>query len=423
MQSKTPASLGFAMPAEWEKHEATWVAWPHYGPDWPGKIVPIHWVYGEVVRKICPGELVRIIVKSAEHEALARRVLERARADLRQVEFYRWPTNRGWTRDFGPICMRRGDKGEGSLFSEGAAGRCPASLKRGRESFTGAKKTPVPFSAEVAIVKFKFTAWGYKYPNWRLDDQIALRAAKALGLRVFPAVRDGREFALEGGGIEVNGRGTLMTTEECFLDPVTQVRNPGATRADYEAMFRDYLGATNVLWLGHGIVGDDTHGHVDDLCRFVSPHTVILIQEANESDVNYRPLRDNRERIKDMRLEDGSKIQVVELPCPAPLCYDLRRGRGASLRRSASPTKSTRVSETGSDAAEPRLLRLPASYANFYISNAAVIVPTFNDPQDRIALGTLSELFRDRQVVGIHAVDLVLGFGTLHCLTQQQPAR
>ncbi len=355
LQPKTPAALGFSMPAEWEKHEATWLAWPHHRPDWPGKIVPIHWVYGEIVRKICPGEIVRILVQSAEHEALARRVLEKARADLRQVEFCRWPTNRGWTRDFGPTCVRKGG--------------------------------PRP---EVAIVKFKFTAWGYKYRNWPLDNRIPLRAANALGLRLFTALADGREFALEGGGIEVNGRGTLLTTEECFLDPVVQVRNAGATRADYDRIFRDYLGAANVLWLGHGIVGDDTHGHVDDLCRFVSPDTVILIHEKDESDVNYRPLRDNAERIKGMRLEDGSRINVVELPCPAPLYYGD--------------------------------MRLPASYANFYVSNAAVIVPTFNDPADRIALGTLSELFEDRPVVGIHAVDLVLGFGTLHCLTQQHPA-
>jgi agmatine deiminase len=352
----TPASQGYAMPAEWEKHEATWLAWPHHGPDWPGKIVPIHWVCGEIVRKICPGEVVRIIVQSADHEALARRVLERARADLSQVEFYRWPTDRGWTRDFGPMCVRRG-------------GDRP----------------------EVAIVKFRFTGWGYKYPNWRLDNQIPLRAAKALGLRVFRAMAGGQEFAMEGGGIDVNGRGTLMTTEECFLDPVTQVRNPGAARQNYEAIFRDYLGAANVLWLGRGIVGDDTHGHVDDLCRFVNPNTVVMVQESNESDENYRPLRDNRERIKDMCLENGSKINVAELPCPGPLYYDD--------------------------------MRLPASYANFYISNTAVIVPTFNDPKDRMVLGLLAELFSDREVVGIHAVDLVLGFGTLHCLTQQHPAQ
>ena len=351
----TPAALGFAMPAEWEKHEATWLGWPHNRTDWPGKIVPIHWVFGEMARKISPGEIVRIVVNDRAHEQQARRVLEKARVDPKQVEFHRWPTNRGWTRDFGPTCVRRG----------------------------GARP-------EVAVAKFKFTAWGYKYPNWQLDNRIAAKAAKSLGLRLFPVQVDGKDFALEGGGIDVNGRGTLLTTEECFLHPTVQVRNPGATRADYDRVFRDYLGAANVLWLGDGIVGDDTHGHVDDLCRFVNPTTVVMVQESDPKDINYRPLKENRERLEGMRLEDGSKIRVVDLPCPAPLYYGD--------------------------------WRLPASYANFYISNAAVIVPTFNDPQDRIALGTLADLFPDRTVVGIHAVDLVLGFGTLHCLTQQQPA-
>jgi agmatine deiminase len=189
----------------------------------------------------------------------------------------------------------------------------------------------------------------------------------------------------------VNGSGTLLTTEECFLDQETQCRNPGMARAEYDQVFREYLGARNVIWLGHGIVGDDTHGHVDDLCRFVSRGTVVLIQEKDSDDVNYRPLLENRERLKDARLEDGSKLEVVELPVPAPLWFGD--------------------------------WRLPASYANFYIANAAVIVPTFNDPADRVALGILGELFRDRPVVGIHAVDLVLGFGTLHCLTQQEPRR
>jgi agmatine deiminase len=206
---------------------------------------------------------------------------------------------------------------------------------------------------------------------------------------MFPVMRGKDMVALEGGGIDVNGKGTLLTTEECFLDQKTQCRNPGMTREEYDQVFRDYLGASNVIWLGHGIVGDDTHGHVDDLCRFVNPNTVVLIQEKNENDENFRPLRDNRERLKDARLEDGSKLNVVELPVPAPLYH-------------------------GS-------WRLPASYANFYIANAAVIVPTFNDPNDRVALGILGELFKDRPVVGIHAVDLVLGFGTLHCLTQQHP--
>jgi agmatine deiminase len=201
----------------------------------------------------------------------------------------------------------------------------------------------------------------------------------------------GAPVVLEGGSIDVNGRGSLITTEECLLDPEVQVRNPGLGRADLEAVFRDYLGATNVMWLGKGIAGDDTHGHVDDLCRFVGARTVVLCRENNPHDPNHRPLEENRERLQGMRLEDGSRPEVVDLPMPAPLLFDGRR--------------------------------LPASYANFYVANAAVLVPTFNDPADRTALGILAELFRDRPVVGIHAVELVWGLGTLHCLTQQEPAR
>ena len=357
MSTKKPAALGFAMPGEWDFHEATWLGWPHCKTDWPGKMSTIEWVYGEIVRKIAEGEKVRIIIDSAEREAKARRILTRAHANLTNVEFFRAPSDRGWSRDFGPICVRK----------------------------TGAKP-------EVAIAKFKFTAWA-KYPNWQKDDRLAPRVAERRKLRLFPVERPGRKgelVALEGGGIDVNGRGTLLTTEECFLDQKTQCRNPGMTREEYNQVFRDYLGARNVIWLESGIVGDDTHGHVDDLCRFVNASTVVLIQEKNEKDENYRPLRDNLERMKDARLEDGSRVSVVELPVPAPLYHGD--------------------------------WRLPASYANFYISNAAVIVPTFNDPADRVALGILGELFTDRPVVGIHAVDLVLGFGTLHCLTQQQPA-
>ena len=355
MSMKTPAELGFAMPAEWEPHEATWLGWPHCRTDWPGKLATIEWVYGEIVRKIAEGEKVRIVIDSAAREAKARRILARAHANFANVEFFRTPSDRGWSRDFGPICVR--------------------------------KAGPRP---EVAIAKFKFTAWA-KYPNWHKDDRIAPAIAKRRGLRMFPVTVGEKMVALEGGGIDVNGSGTLLTTEECFLDQKTQCRNPGRTREEYDRVFHDYLGARNVIWLGHGIVGDDTHGHVDDLCRFVNRNTVVLIQEKNEHDVNYRPLRDNWERLKDVRLEDGSRPDVIELPVPAPLYHGD--------------------------------WRLPASYANFYIANAAVIVPTFNDPADRVALGILGELFRDRPVVGIHAVDLVLGFGTLHCLTQQQPAR
>lgn len=345
--------LGFRLPAEWEPHAATWIGWPHNKSDWPGKFAPIPWVYGEIVRHLAAGETVRILVNSTTHEAGARRVLGKGGVDPGRVEFLRFPTNRGWTRDFGPIFVRRDG--------------------------------PPP---EVAIARFHFNAWA-KYPDWKKDNKIPELAAKRLKLRLFePKVR-GRGVVLEGGSIDVNGRGTLITTEECLLDPAVQPRNPGLSRADLEAVFRDYLGASTVLWLGKGIAGDDTHGHVDDLCRFVGPRTVVLCRETNPNDANYRPLAENRERLQGMRVEDGSNVEVVDLPMPGPLVFDGQR--------------------------------LPASYANFYVANTAVLVPTFNDPNDRAALGILGEVFRDRPVVGIHAVDLAWGLGTLHCLTQQQP--
>ena len=349
-----PAVLGFRMPAEWEPHHATWIAWPHNAGDWPGKFATIPWVYGEIVRHLAPGELVRILVNSSAHERRARRVLARAGVDARRVEFLPFPTDRGWTRDFGPLFVRR-------------PGRRP----------------------ELAIARFRFNAWA-KYRAWARDDRVPERAARHFGWRLFRARAGGRDVVLEGGSIEVNGRGTLLTTEDCLLDPRVQVRNPGLGRAELEQVLRDYLGVTNVLWLGCGIAGDDTHGHVDDLCRFVNSRTVVLCRERNPRDANYRALEENRERLRGMRLEDGSRPEVVDLPMPAPLSFDGRR--------------------------------LPASYANFYIANAAVLVPTFNDPQDRVALGILADLFPDRPVVGIHAVDLVWGLGTLHCLTQQEPA-
>jgi len=352
---RTPAELGFAMPAEWEKHEATWLGWPHNPTDWPGKLDTIRWVYGEIVRKIAPGEIVRILVNSPAQQAAALSCLKRAGADISRVEFIVHPTNRGWTRDSGPIFVARG---------------------RGK-------------SRETAIVHFHFNAWA-KYPDWRKDRKVPETAAQYLGKTLFRALWDGKPFVIEGGGIEVNGRGTLITTEECYLDPQVQVRNPGLDRVGYEAAFKAHLGVSNVFWLGAGPAGDDTHGHIDDICRFVDARTLVLVKESRRNDVNYRPLAENWERIQDLRLEDGSKPGVVALPMPAPLFFDGER--------------------------------LPASYANFYISNAAVLVPTFNDPQDRVALGILGELFPKRTVVGIHAVDLVLGFGTLHCLTQQQPA-
>lgn len=348
----TPAALGYTMPAEWERHEATWLGWPHHQSDWPGKMQAIRWVYGEMLRKLTQGEKVRLCVHSQANEQAAREVIRCAGANPKQIEFLPFPTNRGWMRDSGPIFVRRGRKGE------------------------------------KAIVHWHFNAWA-RYDNWQKDRRIPELTATKCKRRLFQARLDGRDIVIEGGGIDVNGRGTLLTTEECYLDPKNQVRNPGLSQPDFERALKDFLGVTNVLWLGHGLVGDDTHGHVDDLCRFVNPTTVVLIQEKNPKDINYRVLKENRERLQGLRLEDGSKIQVVELPMPAPLFFED--------------------------------YRLPASYANFYIANAAVIVPTFNDPNDRVALGILGELFPDRPVVGIHAVDLVLGFGTLHCLTQQEP--
>jgi len=348
-----PAAMGFRMPAEWEPHEATWLGWPHNKTDWPGKLTPIPWVYGEIVQKIAPGETVRIIADARVARG-AKRLLTRVGADLARIEFLNFPTNRGWTRDFGPMFV---------------------------------KKDGPP--SDVAITRFRFNAWA-RYPDWKKDDTIPERAARKLGIRLLPAKIGGRDFVLEGGSIDVNGRGTLMTTEECLLDPKVQVRNPGFGKNEIEQALRDNLGVKNILWLGGGIAGDDTHGHVDDLCRFVSPETVVLCQESNPNDVNYRPLHENRERLEGTRLENGSKVEVLPLPMPTPLYIDGQR--------------------------------LPASYANFYFSNVAVLVPTFNDPNDRLALGILSELITDRPVVGIHCVDLVLGFGTIHCLTQQQPA-
>ena len=367
-QGISPAALGYRWPAEWEPHEATWIGWPHNRSDWPGKFAPIPWVYAEIVRKIAPGEIVRILVNSKAHEEQARRILKRVGVDLSRVEFFRFPTNRGWTRDFGPMFVKR----DGN--------RPLAPPYQGGE---------VPPQSDVAIVDFGFNGWA-KYPNWRKDNRVASLAACALGCRLFEVKVKGLDFVLEGGSIDGNGRGTLLSTEECLLDPVVQVRNPGFTRQETEEAFREYLGIKNVLWLGKGIAGDDTHGHVDDLCRFVAPRTVVLCQESDPNDANYRPLQENRERLEGMRLEDGSSLEVVALPMPAPLFLDGQR--------------------------------LPASYANFYISNAAVLVPTFNDPNDRVALGTLAELFRDRPVIGIHATDLVWGLGTLHCLTHEQPA-
>jgi agmatine deiminase len=354
MSKQTPLEAGFKFPAEWEPHRATWIGWCHNKNDFPGKIATIHWVYGEITRKLIEGgERVAILVQDAKHEAKARQVLEKVGADFEKIEFHRIAHDRGWTRDSGPMFVKNSE------------------------------------TRETAVVKFKFNAWA-KYPDWQLDDQVAVKFAKRAERQIFKVKYKGEDVVLEGGAIDLNGEGTILTTEECLLDYKVQTRNPHLTRADYEQVFRENLGATNTLWLNKGIVGDDTHGHVDDFCRFVAKKTIVLAEEKNAADVNHKILEENRERLADFRLENGAKPELVRLPMPAPLTF------------------------AG--------VRLPASYANFYIANEAVLVPTFNDPADRSALGILAELFPARRVIGIHAVDLVWGLGTLHCLSQQEPA-
>ncbi|MGD1073768.1 MAG: agmatine deiminase family protein [Bryobacteraceae bacterium] len=328
------------MPAEWEPHEATWIAWPHNHEDWPGRFEPIPWVYGEIVRKLSQVERVRILVGDEDIEQSARKVLEMAGAQMASVEFYRLQTDRVWTRDFAPMFVRNG-------------------------------------AGEMAAVKWRFNGWA-KYEN-HLVDEAAGRVIPALA--GVPALYP--DCVLEGGSIDMNGAGMLLTTEECLLSPV-QARNPGLTREQLETKLRDYLGADRVLWLRNGIAGDDTHGHVDDLARFTDVESVAIVSEEDPSDANYEPLRENLEILK------RYPVRVRTLPMPAPLYFDGQR--------------------------------LPASYANFYIANKMVLAPVFNDPNDRIALNVIAECFPQRQIVGINCVELVWGLGTLHCMTQQQPA-
>lgn len=349
--SDTPSTRGFRMPAEWEPHASTWLAWPQRESDWPGKLPLIPWVYAEIVRALARHEPVNLIVTDAAAAAAATDVLTRANADLGRVKLWQLPTDRSWLRDSGPIFVRA------------AAG-------------------------ERVALDWRFNAWA-KYPDWHHDDRVPAFAAEKLGVRRVEPVHNGHRVVLEGGSIDVNGRGLLLTTEECLLS-ATQHRNPPFSRADYERVFAEYLGVKKVLWLGRGIVGDDTHGHIDDLARFVGPRTVVTAVESNPNDENYAILQENRERLEGMTDAAGEKLDVVPLPMPRPLIFEG--------------------------------VRLPASYANFYIANGTVIVPTFNDPADRVALGTLADLFPGRDVVGISCVDLVWGLGTLHCMTQQEIA-
>jgi len=337
------------MPAEWEPHSATLLAWPHHKNDWPGKFEPVPWVVAEIIRYLTKHERVRLLVRSETDKAKALYHCDVTGVDVSKVDVHVIPTNRIWMRDSGPI-------------------------------FVKAK-------GEKAMLDFRFNAWA-KYSNHQLDDKVPARLNEHIKLNRIQPMHKGRRVVLEGGSIDVNGKGALLTTEECLLSKV-QERNPGFAREDYEEIFEKYLGIKQIIWLGNGITGDDTHGHVDDLSRFVSPTTVVTVIEKNKRDANYTPLGYNLKRLKAARDQNGKPLTIVELPMPKPLMFE---GQW-----------------------------LPASYANFYIANKLVLVPTFNDPADRVALSILAECFPGREVVGIHAVDLVWGFGTIHCMSQQIP--
>jgi agmatine deiminase len=349
-ESPTPADLEYRMPAEWEPHEGTWLGWPHEVTDWPGKFPTIPWAFTEIVRLLSSVERIFLLVENRAAEAGVRSILKKSGANLAAVKFLCVPTDRGWMRDSGPICVRTG-------------------------------------KGEVAYNHFAFNGWA-KYANHKKDALVVEKANRRLKHHMWQPLHKGRRVVLEGGSIDVNGLGTLLTTEECLLSK-TQERNPGFTREDYAEIFRKYLGIRKVLWLNCGIAGDDTHGHVDDLTRFVNPTTIVTVVEENPADANYEPLQENLARLKKMTNQDGNVLRVETLPMPEAIYFDGQR--------------------------------LPASYANFYIANNLVIVPTFNDASDRAALNKLAELFPDRNVVGIACRDLVLGLGTLHCMTQQQP--
>ncbi len=342
------------MPAEWESHRSTWIAWPHNAEDWPGRFQPIPWVYTEIVRHLASAEEVNILVNSELAETRARRMLGRAGANLARLHFHHWPTDRVWLRDSGPIFVRN-----------------PA--------------------GELAITDWRFNAWA-KYPNWHNDDRLPQHVAGLRGMQSFQPTRlldgDLHRVVLEGGSIDTNGAGVLLTTEECLLSEVQQ-RNPGLTRKDLEAVFHDFLGIDQVLWLNRGCAGDDTHGHVDDIARFVSADTIVAAVESNTADENHLPLAENLDRLRSARSLDGRPFHIVELPMPSPVVFDGER--------------------------------LPASYANFYIANGLVLVPTFNDANDRAALNSLAGLFPAHRVTGIHCGDFIWGLGALHCMTQQEP--
>ena len=354
----TAFELGYRMPAEWEPHAATWLAWPHEPTDWPGKFESVPWVFAEVIKNLTLGERVRLLVSGKRMQKEASRQLEKSQVDLRLVDFIEAATDRSWTRDFLPLFVAK----------SGRVGKRP-----------------------LGAVKFQFNGWA-RYDNFARDEAAGLKVqarATALGVATFQAdIEGGARLVLEGGAIDVDGQGTLLATEECLLDG-RQARNRELGKAGVEAALRAHLGAEKVLWLGRGIAGDDTAGHIDDFARFVAPGKIVLAAEQRRKDANYKPLREASERLAGARDAQGRRVEVIALPMPEPVVFDEQR--------------------------------LPASYANFYIGNSVVLVPTFNDPADATALGIIAELFPERRVVGIFSKDFVLGLGTIHCSTQQEP--
>ena len=353
--AQTPRALAYRMPAEWEPHEATWLAWPHNPEDWPGKFAAIPWLYAEIVRLIAARERVHLIVEDAAMEKRVRSMLTRNSVDLTRVDFHQWPTDRGWMRDSGAIFLRN-PKGE------------------------------------IAATNWQFNGWA-KYDDWHLDDKIPGRISKLLKMPEWqPSIQNQKgakhRIVLEGGSIDVNGAGLMLTTEECLLSPIQQ-RNPGVTREQLEQVFSDFLGIDQVIWMNRGIAGDDTHGHVDDITRFAAADTIITAIEPDTRDANHEPLAENLARLKAARTPHGKQFNLIELPMPRPVVF---RGQ-----------------------------RVPASYANFYIANGVVLMPTFHDANDRVALNILADAFPGREVIGVHSVDLIWGLGALHCMTQQQP--
>ena len=337
-------------PAEWEKQEGILLCFPHNGKDWPGKFQAIQWAFVEFIKKIATHETVFLIVANNNQQAKVTAMLETAAVTIKNVRFIIHKTNRSWMRDSGPIIVKNGNRRE--------------------------------------ALNFNFNAWA-KYSNYKLDKHTPKIVSETLKVPLTQVVYKGKPVVLEGGALEVNGKGTLITTEECLLHPTIQVRNANFTREDYEAVFKDYLGITNTIWLGDGIIGDDTHGHIDDLCRFVNADTVVTIIENDKTHKNYNPLQDNLKRLKQAKLENGKPLNIITVPVPKDIVFEG--------------------------------LTLPASYVNFLITNKAVLVPTFNDVSDRIALNSLADCFPDREIIGISAIDLIWGFGTLHCLSQQIP--